>query len=166
MRPDFVTLVPEKREERTTEGGLTIAGQRGAARRDRAPQGRRHPGQPVHRSRRRAGACERRAGRRARRAAHRRLLRGVHALDDGSQPGTPAHAELGKLERAAALGHELGLHVAAGHGLDYANVGPVAAIAAIAELNIGHAIVARAVLVGMERAVREMREAMSAARPK
>ena len=61
-------------------------------------------------------------------------------------------------------GVELGLHVAAGHGLDYGNVGEVAAIAEIEELNIGHAIVARAVLVGMERAVREMREAMARAR--
>ena len=61
-------------------------------------------------------------------------------------------------------GAELGLDVAAGHGLDYGNVGEVAAIREIEELNIGHAIVARAVLVGMERAVREMREAIERVR--
>jgi pyridoxine 5-phosphate synthase len=58
----------------------------------------------------------------------------------------------------------MGLHVHAGHGLDYRNVGPVAALTEITELNIGHAIVARAMLVGMERAVREMKDAMLAAR--
>ncbi len=71
-----------------------------------------------------------------------------------------ADAELHRLARAARLGGELGLHVAAGHGLDYANVGAVCAIPEIVELNIGHAIVARAVLVGMERAVDEMAHAM------
>jgi pyridoxine 5-phosphate synthase len=54
------------------------------------------------------------------------------------------------------VGKKLGLHVAAGHGLDYPNVEPVASIPEIEELNIGHAIVSRAVMVGMERAVREM----------
>jgi pyridoxine 5-phosphate synthase len=73
-------------------------------------------------------------------------------------------AELARLYQAAKLGVELGLHVAAGHGLDYGNVGAVAAIREITELNIGHAIVARAVLVGMERAVLEMREAMALGR--
>jgi pyridoxine 5-phosphate synthase len=66
--------------------------------------------------------------------------------------------EEGKIRRAAALGAELGLHVHAGHGLNYWNVHPVAAVEEVEELNIGHSIVSRAVFVGLERAVREMRE--------
>jgi len=65
---------------------------------------------------------------------------------------------------AARLGRKLGLSMHAGHGLDYQNVGGIAAMSELSELNIGHAIVARAVLVGMERAVREMAEAMRAGR--
>jgi pyridoxine 5-phosphate synthase len=73
-------------------------------------------------------------------------------------------AALRKVTDAARLARKLGLQVHAGHGLDYRNVGPIAALTEITELNIGHAIVARAVLVGMERAVREMVEAMRAGR--
>jgi pyridoxine 5-phosphate synthase len=61
---------------------------------------------------------------------------------------------------ATAAGRELGLVIHAGHGLDYKNVGRIATLPGVEELNIGHAIVARAVLVGFERAVREMREAI------
>jgi pyridoxine 5-phosphate synthase len=78
---------------------------------------------------------------------------GVYAdLAPGSDPAT----ELARLREAARLGSRLGLKVLAGHGLNLQNVGPIAAIPEIEELNIGHSIVARAVLVGMERAVREM----------
>ncbi|HXY38338.1 MAG TPA: pyridoxine 5'-phosphate synthase, partial [Vicinamibacteria bacterium] len=72
---------------------------------------------------------------------------------------------LRRVLEAARLGRRLGLEVHAAHGLNYRNVGPIAAMAEVGELNIGHAIVSRAVLVGMERAVREMREAIQAARP-
>ena len=65
---------------------------------------------------------------------------------------------------AAKAAAKLGMRVAAGHGLNYDNVQPIAAIAEIQELNIGHSIVGRAVLVGFERAVREMLELMRAAR--
>ena len=65
-----------------------------------------------------------------------------------------------KLEAASAHAASLGLHVHMGHGLNYFNVKPVIRIPAVEELNIGHAIVSRAVLVGMERAVREMKAAM------
>jgi pyridoxine 5-phosphate synthase len=71
-------------------------------------------------------------------------------------------AALRKATDAARLGRKLGLAVHAGHGLTYENVRAVAALPDVSELNIGHNIVARAVLVGMERAVREMREAMRA----
>jgi pyridoxine 5-phosphate synthase len=73
-------------------------------------------------------------------------------------------AALRKLEDAAKLGRKLGLQVHAGHGLDYQNVTAVAALPEIAELNIGHAIVARAVLVGMLVAVRDMTDALRRAR--
>jgi pyridoxine 5-phosphate synthase len=73
-------------------------------------------------------------------------------------------AALRKVVDAARLGKKLGLAVHAGHGLTYANVGAVAAVPEITELNIGHNLVARAALVGMERAVREMVEAIRAAR--
>jgi pyridoxine 5-phosphate synthase len=71
---------------------------------------------------------------------------------------------LRKLTDAARLGRKLALAVHAGHGLDYRNVAEIAALSELSELNIGHSIVARAVLVGMERAVREMADTMRAAR--
>jgi pyridoxine 5-phosphate synthase len=67
-------------------------------------------------------------------------------------------AELDKLRQAARLAAERGLHVHMGHGLNYSNVIPIVQIPEVEELNIGHSIVARAVLVGMERAVREMKD--------
>jgi pyridoxine 5-phosphate synthase len=160
VRPDIVTLVPEKREERTTEGGLDVAGARAAI--ARAVEALVGDGIPVSlfidpsevavEASKELGAprvelhtgdyCER-----------------VHAVDHA-----PGDEELARLHRAATRGSELGLHVAAGHGLDYGNVGAVAAIREITELNIGHAIVARAVLVGMERAVSEMRAAIDRGR--
>jgi pyridoxine 5-phosphate synthase len=69
-------------------------------------------------------------------------------------------AELARLIQSATVGRELGLLINAGHGLDYRNVGPIAAIQEVEELSIGHSIIARAVLVGLERAVREMLAAM------
>ena len=72
-----------------------------------------------------------------------------------------ASASQAKISAAAALGAEARLEVYAGHGLTTANVGPIAARPEIIELNIGHSIVSRAVLVGMEEAVREMLAAMS-----
>ncbi len=73
--------------------------------------------------------------------------------------------ELNRLVDACKAAAKLGLTVAGGHGLNYQNVLPVAAIAEIEELNIGHSIVARAVLVGFERAVREMKDLLRQARP-
>ena len=74
-----------------------------------------------------------------------------------------ANHELRRLREAAALASQYGLHVAAGHGLTYRNVGAVAMISEVSEFNIGHNIIAHAVFVGLERAVREMREAIFAA---
>jgi pyridoxine 5-phosphate synthase len=72
---------------------------------------------------------------------------------------------LDALRSAARLGVEIGLAVHAGHGLTLANVGPVAAIPEVEELNIGHSIVSRAIFVGLEEAIRELRRAMDKARP-
>jgi pyridoxine 5-phosphate synthase len=147
VKPDIVTLVPEKREERTTEGGLDLAGQERAigAAIDRLGAA----GIPVslfidptHES----VAASARLG-----APRIELHTG-----DYCAARERAEAELERLARAAAEGVQLGMHVAAGHGLDYPNVEPVAAIDGIEELNIGHAIVARAVFVGLDRAVRDL----------
>lgn len=77
-----------------------------------------------------------------------------------SQTPEEVRRELDKVRRAVARGEELGFHVYAGHGLTVGNVGPVAALEAIEELNIGHALISRAVLVGLQAAVQEMLEAM------
>jgi pyridoxine 5-phosphate synthase len=83
-----------------------------------------------------------------------------HAVDAGGTDPAPLRA----LQEAATLGASLGLAVHAGHGLSIHNVGPVAAIPEIEELNIGHAIVGHAIFVGLATAVREIRAAMDAAR--
>lgn len=150
VRPDEVTLVPERREELTTEGGLDVV--RGRAAVAEATRALREGGVKV---------------------SHfidpdPAQVRG--SLDAGAQvieihtgsycearPGPDRERELRRIAEAATLGAGIGLQVAAGHGLDYQNVGPVVALPEVEELNIGHAIVARAVLVGMERAVREMK---------
>ncbi|MEK7736692.1 MAG: pyridoxine 5'-phosphate synthase, partial [Pseudomonadota bacterium] len=72
--------------------------------------------------------------------------------------------ELARIRNTAAYGHSLGLKVNAGHGLHFGNVGAVAAIPEIAELNIGHALVAEAIFMGWENAIREMKRLMLAAR--
>jgi pyridoxine 5-phosphate synthase len=80
-----------------------------------------------------------------------------------ARPGSAlAVRELDRLRRAGAAVVSAGLQLAAGHGLDYGNVGPVAAIAHLEELNIGHSMIAQAVMVGMERAVKDMRAAIEA----
>jgi pyridoxine 5-phosphate synthase len=158
-RPAQVTLVPERREEITTEGGLALG----------------------------AGGAVERIGQAARRL-HDAGIRGslvigpdeesvrasaelgveaieLHTGEYANTRGAERAAQLGRLVRAAALARSLGLDVHAGHGLTYENVTPVAAIPEIEELNIGHSVVSRAVLVGMERAVREMAEIVRRARP-
>jgi pyridoxine 5-phosphate synthase len=100
-------------------------------------------------------------------AIHRSRELAVDAIE--LHTGAYAHAAqnpatLDALRRASALGRTLGLAVHAGHGLTIRNVGPVAAISEIEELNIGHSIVSRAVFIGLEAAVREIMGAMRAAR--
>jgi pyridoxine 5-phosphate synthase len=156
VRPQDCCLVPESREEVTTEGGLDVRAQE--ARIDDAC---------------RALAA---AGVRvslfidpdtAQIEAARRVGAPVIELHTGTYANAAGAARAHELERvrsAAALGASLGLVVNAGHGLNYHNVEPIAAIREIVELNIGHAIIARAVFGGLPRAVREMKDLMRAAR--
>jgi len=154
LRPHQVTLVPERREEVTTEGGLDLG---------RDPK-RLSTGL----------AALKRAGVRSslfidpeRDTVSRSRELGADAIE--LHTGAYAHApqdgaRIAALADAAASGAALGLAVHAGHGLTVANVGPVAAIPEVEELNIGHHIVSRAIFVGLAAAVREMRAAMDSAR--
>jgi pyridoxine 5-phosphate synthase len=146
--PFMVTLVPERREERTTEGGLTVAGKE----RDftAALESFRNnnilvslfidPDLHQIKAARRLGAT------------HIELHTGYYA----NAKGQASIDELERLRDAALVARKLGLRVNAGHGLNYYNVSPVARIEGMEELNIGHSIISRAVLVGMERAVQDM----------
>ena len=154
LRPHQATLVPEKREEITTEGGLDVRRDEkrladGIARLNRAGIRSSLFIDPDDDAVRRSHALGARAV---------ELHTGTYA----NHPGDPA--PLRALVRAAELGASLGLAIHAGHGLTVANVGPVAAIPACEELNIGHSIVSRALFVGLAEAVTEMRRAMDAAR--
>jgi pyridoxine 5-phosphate synthase len=157
-RPMQVTLVPERREEVTTEGGLNLAGS------DRMQRA----GKAVERLRE--------AGIRVSlfvdpdpdmvRASRELAVEAVefHTGEYALARGDAAKArELARLREACEQARELELAVHAGHGLTYENVVPVAAIPEIEEVNIGHSIVSRAVFVGMERAVAEMRERIAEA---
>jgi len=151
VRPDQATLVPEKREEVTTEGGLDVVAHRGVV---AAAIGRLkeagiftalfidpQPAQIEAAARLGADAVE--------------LHTGQYAL---ARRGPEQQAQLDKLLAAAEAVHRTGIRLHAGHGLTYRNVRPVAAIRGMVELNIGHSIVARALMVGLERAVREMKD--------
>ena len=159
LEPMAVTLVPERREEVTTEGGLSLdAGAVDAI----APVVKRltevgirtalfiDPDADTVRGAARLGveAVE------------------LHTGEYANQwrPGRVPAAELARLRRAAALGRSLGLDVHAGHGLTYENVVPVAGIAEVEELNIGHSVISRSIFVGLERAVREMKALLREAR--
>lgn len=157
FRPEQVTLVPERREEITTEGGLRVHG---------APEVARavaelsdigilvslfidpDPGEIQASLAARADAVE--------------LHTGAYA----NAAAGAAQAELERLETCARLAAAAGLRVFAGHGLNYVNVGSVSRIAEVEELNIGHAVVSRSVFVGFERAVREMLRSMAGESPR
>jgi len=162
IRPDIVTLVPERREERTTEGGLDLTG----------PEQRQIESAIAALTAARIAvsvfiAPESTALRAAEKLGVPRieLHTGAYCeamLAPGASPNRDrdprerASTELERLAHAAEEAVSLGLHVAAGHGLDYNNVRAVAVLPGVEELNIGHAIVSRAVLVGLDRAVRDM----------
>lgn len=147
--PDQATLVPEKREEVTTEGGLDIVSNRDTV--ARALSQLRDAGVVVSLF---LDPDPSQIEVAAQLGAHAvELHTGQYALAKGEQQ----QAELAKLANAGKQITDLGMILHAGHGLNYQNVKPVAAITSMHELNIGHSIVARAVMVGMERAVREMK---------
>jgi pyridoxine 5-phosphate synthase len=156
VRPADCCLVPERREEVTTEGGLDVAGQL-----QRIAEGCRVLGAAGVRVALFIGADPRQIEAAAQAGAP------VIELHTGAYAGAgggAAAVELEKLRSAARLAASLGLEVHAGHGLNYHNVAPVAAIPEVVELNIGHAIVARALFDGLRTAVRDMRALMQAAR--
>jgi pyridoxine 5-phosphate synthase len=147
--PDLVTLVPEKREEVTTEGGLDAAGQVRSLTR-------------VVRRLQKAGIKVALFVDPVQRQVRASRETGAEAIEINTgkyseAAGDRASRELEKIRSAAALGAGMGLRVHAGHGLNYRNVFPIIAIEEIEELNIGHSIVSRAVFVGLEKAVREMK---------
>ncbi len=154
LQPFQVTFVPERREEITTEGGLDVA---------HDPRALRDGISRLKRGGIRSSlfiAPDREAVTRSRDL-------GADAVE--LHTGQYAHASheartIDALRSAARLAAEAGLAVHAGHGLTVRNVGPVAAVPEIEELNIGHSIVSRAVFIGIEAAVREMRQAMTLAR--
>ncbi len=157
IRPEDCCLVPEHRQEVTTEGGLDAAGQIQQLKEAVAIIG----AQGV-----RVALFIDPDGAQIEAAA--RIGAPVIELHTGSYceaRGAQRAIELDRLRSAARHAAGLGIEVHAGHGLDYHNVQPVAAIAEIVELNIGHAIVSRAVFVGLTEAVQTMKTLMIAARP-
>ena len=160
-RPHAVCLVPEKREERTTEGGLDVAGNENFIGDFIAPL--REAGCRVslfigHDSRQIEASA--RIG-----AAVVELHTGAYCDYDTEGRTAERDAELAGLAEGASLAADLGLEVHAGHGLTFDTVGPIAALPQIAELNIGHFLIAESVFTGLGPAIREMRRRMEEARP-
>ncbi|OIN08711.1 pyridoxine 5'-phosphate synthase [Oceanisphaera psychrotolerans] len=157
IKPAFVCLVPEKREEVTTEGGLDVAGQLD-----------------------KVGAAVARLSEAGIKVslfidADRAQIDAVVAtgapyieIHTGHYADAPNEAEqlaeLKRISASASYAHDLGLKVNGGHGLHYHNVKPIAAIPEMLELNIGHAIIARAAFDGLEKAIRDMKRLMREAR--
>jgi pyridoxine 5-phosphate synthase len=151
VKPDQVTLVPERPEEVTTEGGLDLLRHRETV----------------------ARAAERLAGggievslfvdpdpRQIEGIAGMHHVAGFEINTDAYTRASDLAPELEKVARAGELGRAQGLHLYAGHGLRTDNVGPIAALPGMEDLNIGHFLVSRAVIVGLDAAVREMLAAM------
>ena len=159
LRPEDVCLVPERREELTTEGGLDVAGQldRLKAVCTRLDEAGVRVSLFIDAEKEQIDAAKE-AG------APVVELHTGHYADLGEVSHWGQQAELARIQEAAAYAHSLGLQVNAGHGLHYHNVQPIARIPEIVELNIGHAIVAHAVFVGFDKAVREMKRLMVEAR--
>jgi pyridoxine 5-phosphate synthase len=149
--PELVTLVPEKRQELTTEGGLDVRGHKNYLH-DVIEQFHKHEievslfvdpiGEQIE----------------AAKAIGADMIE-IHTGEYANARTEKEQLALLEIVRSAArLGSELGMVVNAGHGLNYVNIKPITTIAEIAEVSIGHAVISHAVFVGLERAVREMRE--------
>src|SRR5450432_2182913 len=152
VRPDVVTLVPERRAELTTEGGLDVVAARAAVEQVSVMCQKRKiklslfiaPDEATVRLSRELGASQVE----------------FHTGEYCHKQGEARLHELERLKRASTLAHGLGLEVAAGHGLTRFNVLDIAAIPELVELNIGHSVIADAVLIGLDRAVRDLRSAL------
>ncbi|EYD78015.1 Pyridoxine 5'-phosphate synthase [Rubellimicrobium mesophilum DSM 19309] len=159
-RPHAICVVPERREERTTEGGLDVAGAEERIAGFIAPL--REMGARVSLF---IGADPRQVEAAARVGA---AVIEIHtgAYCDAHHEGHEAErdAELGRIRAAAAQAHGLGLEVHGGHGLTYETVAPIAAIPEMRELNIGHFLIGEAIMQGLAPAIAEMRRRMDAAR--
>jgi pyridoxine 5-phosphate synthase len=159
-KPHAVCIVPEKREERTTEGGLEVARDEDRLARFIEPL--------------RAAGCRVSifigAEQRQLEAAHRigaqivELHSGAYCDAFHEGRSAQADAELEKLRHMTAFGHSLGLEMHVGHGLTFDTVSPVAAFPDVAELNIGHFLIGEAIFLGLAPAIREMRRLMDQAR--
>lgn len=147
--PDEVCLVPERRQELTTEGGLDVAHQLGTL----GPTVKALCDKGVEVSMFIAPDFEQVEAAAALSAPVVEFHTGAYA---NAAPGAARDAELKRLVAAAKRAHDLGIKVNAGHGLSYANLAPVLALPALDTLNIGHSIVARAIFVGLGPAVKEM----------
>lgn len=159
-RPHAVCIVPERREERTTEGGLEVAQDENRLAHFIAPL--REAGSRV--------SIFIAADRRQIDAAHRigaeviELHTGAYCDAHADDRVEARDAELERLREMSSYAHSLGLEVHAGHGLTYDTVGPVAALPEVRELNIGHFLIGEAIFRGLDPAIREMRRRMDAAR--
>lgn len=153
LKPDFVCLVPERRQEITTEGGLNVAGNKENLRTLVAAlmtNGSKvsmfiAPEEDQVRASAEVGAP----------------MIELHTGRFANTLGEERAAETARLAAAAELAHRLGLEVHAGHGIQVSNLKELAAVPHLTELNIGHTLISRAVFVGLENAVREMKEAIS-----
>ncbi|HEY9604750.1 MAG TPA: pyridoxine 5'-phosphate synthase [Allocoleopsis sp.] len=153
VKPDYVTLVPEKREEVTTEGGLDVAGQ--ISRMSEIVTKLQDAGIPVSLFIDADPAQIEAAAQIKAKFIELHTGRYAEASDEANR-----EKELSVLAQGCQQAIAAGLRVNAGHGLTYWNVYPVACLPGMEELNIGHSIISRAALVGLERAVREMKQAM------
>ncbi|GGE44021.1 pyridoxine 5'-phosphate synthase [Primorskyibacter flagellatus] len=159
-KPHAVCIVPEKREERTTEGGLEVAREENKLAHFIAPL--------------RDAGCRVSifiaADKRQIEAAHRigaeviELHTGAYCDAHAEGHFDARDAELARLTEMATFGHSLGLEVHAGHGLTYDTVQPVAALPEVRELNIGHFLIGESIFLGLDPAIREMRRLMDEAR--
>lgn len=149
VKPDMVTLVPEKRKELTTEGGLDIAGNSKAV--SRTVKALRVAG--IFVSLFIDPDAEQIKAAKSTGAEMVEIHTGAYAE---AVSETVREDELIKIKKAVKKAAGLGMRISAGHGLNYVNAGPVALISEIEEFNIGHSIVSRALMVGFENAVREM----------
>ena len=156
LRPDDACFVPEKREELTTEGGLDVL----ANKQKILEAVKRLQDRGIHVSL----FIDPQKNQLETAKAVGTYAVEIHTGAYCNAAGAEREKERDAIAAAAALAHSLGLEVHGGHGLNYENVSPIAAIPEIVELNIGHSIIARAVIVGIEQAVREMKQVLAKSR--